>query len=437
MSRVKTFVLDTNVLLHDPHSIYNFDDNNIVIPMAVIEELDNMKTRSDEIGRNARHIIRNLDKLRLKGNLGQGVESERGGIIKILSAHSMEHSTGFNMDKADNRIITVAYSLHAQGERVVFITKDINARIKADALGLKAEDYEKETVNMEELYTGQAEVLVSTEIVDSFYKNDSVTIEGINHFPNQFVVMIDEGNPKHTALGKVNANGEIVHLCDKLGQSWRIKPRNREQRMAFEILNNDDIKFVTLVGQAGTGKTLIALACALQLTLKEKMYDKILVSRPIMPLGRDIGYLPGNKDAKLSNWMQPIFDNLTYLMRGDSLNWQDKSQNKVNELIKENIIELEALTYIRGRTITRHLMIIDEAQNLTPHEIKTVVSRAGDNTKVILTGDPYQIDNPYLDSNSNGLTYSAERLKDEALHGHITLMKSERSELAALAAEKM
>ncbi|MBF0197319.1 MAG: PhoH family protein [Planctomycetes bacterium] len=437
MSKVKTFVLDTNVLLHDPNSLHSFQDNNVVLPMAVIEELDSMKTRSDEIGRNARRVIRDLDNLRDRGKLGDGVRIDEGGIIKIISSKTMEVEIGFSDDKADNRIIRVAYGLHKEGKTVTFITKDINARIKADALGLNAMDFEKEKINFDELYTGFREVEVPRETVDQFYAEDSIKVKDLDVNPNEFIVLRDETNPKHTALSKSRARNELVHLSDKLSRAWHIRPKNREQRMALELLLDDRISFITLVGQAGSGKTLLALAAALELTLRAKNYDKILVSRPIMPLGRDIGYLPGNKDAKLASWMQPIFDNLGLLMRWQTLDWSDKSQKKVDALISDNILELEALTYIRGRTINRHFMIIDEAQNLTPHEIKTIVSRAGDGTKIVLTGDPYQIDNPYLDANSNGLTYAAERLKSQSLHGHVTLRKSERSELAALAAEEL
>ena len=412
-------------------------ENDIVLPMAVIEELDSMKTRSDEVGRNSRRVIRDLDGLRSQGNLGSGVKMKEGGVLKIISCKSMEVDIGFSEDKADNRIIRVAYGLLKMGKKVVFITKDINARIKADALGLEAEDYEREKINVDELYTGYRELIVPKELVDDFYASDCITLKDEEVHPNEFIILKDETNPKHTGLAKAKGTNQLIHLSEKLGTAWHIRPKNREQRMALELLLDDRISFVTLVGKAGSGKTLLALAASLELTLREKNYDKILVSRPIMPLGRDIGYLPGSKDAKLASWMQPIFDNLSFLMRWQSLDWSEKSQKKVDNLFQENIIELEALTYIRGRTISRHFMIIDEAQNLTPHEIKTIVSRAGDGTKIVLTGDPYQIDNPYLDSNSNGLTYSAERLKDEPLHGHVTLRKSERSELAAVAAEKL
>ncbi len=438
MSDPKCFVLDTNVLLHTANAIESFADNNVILPMAVIEELDTFKTRSDEVGRNARQVTRALDSLRSRGNLREGVPNDHGGLVRIVSSRLLHEETGLDVDNADNRIIKVAYALHKQGKTVIFISKDINARIKADALGLEAQDFEKQKVNFDEMYQGYREVLVPTQVVDDFYKLKSYVLENEVVLPNEFIILIDETNPKHTGIGKVQADGKLVHLNDTFAQAWHIKPKNREQRMAFELLLDEKIPLVTLMGKAGTGKTLFALAAALDQTLnRNKTYDKILVSRPIMPLGRDIGYLPGSKDNKLSSWMMPIFDNLEFLMRWHGMGFQDKAQKKVEDLMKENIIELEALTYIRGRTIARHFLIVDEAQNLTPHEIKTIVSRAGEGTKVVLTGDAYQIDNPYLDSSSNGLAYAAEHLKESPLHGHITLEDSERSPLAALAASSL
>ncbi len=438
----KTFVVDTNVLLHNSDSIESFTDNIVVLPMAVIEELDKFKTRNDELGRNARQVIRRIDTLRAAGNLRDGVPLKGGGMLKIMTGKGRIGDTEMNVDVPDNRILRVAYAIHQQSDNktgpVIFVSKDINARLKADALGMEAQDFEQQKINFDELYTGISEALVPTGVVDGFYSNDTVECEGVGHFPNEFVVLKDQANEKHSALGKVLKPGVIGHLCNKFERAWNIKPRSKEQRMAFELLLDPAVQLVTLVGQAGTGKTLLALAAALQSTVRYQQYDRILVSRPIIPLGKDIGYLPGDKDEKLSHWMQPIFDNLTFLLReGNGKNGEEAGsvQDKIDKLFEDDIIDLEALTYIRGRSIPRHYVIVDEAQNLTPHEIKTIVSRAGDNTKMVLTGDPYQIDNPYLDSSSNGLAYATERLKGQAVHGHITLRKSERSTLAAVAAE--
>lgn len=434
----KTFVLDTNVLLHNANSIESFADNTVVLPMAVIEELDKFKTHSDELGRNARTVIRRIDSLRAQGSLREGVPMANNGMLKIITSQSMNVETGLLGHITDNRIIRVAFGLHSNGENVIFVSKDINARLKADALGIEAQDFEKEKVKFDELFTGNSEVIVEGELIDSFYKEENLKAEEMDAFPNEFVLLVDGTNPKHTGLARMGANKELKHLNSRYDHAWNIKPRSKEQRMAFELLLDPSVQLVTLVGQAGTGKTLMALAAGLETTLHNKQYEKILVSRPIIPLGKDIGFLPGDKDQKLTHWMQPIFDNLSYLLQ-DQPNGKSggdqKGEKKIEELQKQHLIELEALTYIRGRSISNQYVVVDEAQNLTPHEIKTIVSRAGEGTKMVLTGDPYQIDNPYLDASSNGLTYAVERLKATPIHGHMTLRKSERSSLAAVAAD--
>ncbi len=436
----KYFVLDTNVLLHNADSVVSFADNTVVLPMSVIEELDKFKSHNDELGRNARRVIRTLDALRAKGNLSEGVGLENGGKLMIYPEKGKCVDPGLDMSVPDNRILAVAYTLLKQGEKVIFVSKDINARLKADALGIGVRDFEKQKVNFDELFTGHRDLTVPTQEVEKFYAKESITVEGFDFVPHEFVMLIDEAYEKHTALAKAVDAKTLVHLNEQYEKVWNIHPRNKEQRMALELLMDKNVELVTMVGQAGTGKTLLALAAALECTLHHKSYDRILVSRPIIPLGKDLGYLPGDKEEKLAHWMQPIFDNLTYLM-GDGKNELEKQEQresvrqKVDRLLVSHIVEMEALTYIRGRSIPRQYVIVDEAQNLTPHEVKTIISRAGEGTKMVLTGDPYQIDNPYLDSSSNGLTYTVERLKGQTLHGHITLQKSERSTLAAIAAD--
>ena len=436
----KTFVLDTNVLLHNAESIECFDDNIVVLPMAVIEELDKFKTHNDELGRNARHVIRSIDALRGVGNLRDGVALASGGTLKILTGTGITVETGLEVNMADNMILCLAYSLSKKGEHVIFVSKDINARLKADALGLQAVDFDKQKVNLDELYLGYSEELVPSDMLDTFFKSELLPAPGVGRYPNEFILLKDKANEKHTALSRVTKPGTLKHLSNLYDHVWNIQARNKEQRLALELLMDPEIMIVTLVGQAGTGKTLLALAAALQATLTNHQYDRILVSRPIIPMGKDIGYLPGAKEEKLSHWMQPIFDNLTYLLRDGNEDVAGKkkkltAQEKTHRLLSENTIGLEALTYIRGRSIPRQYVIVDEAQNLTPHEVKTIISRSGEGTKMVLTGDPYQIDNPYLDASSNGLIYAAERLKEQTIHGHITLKKSERSNLAAIAAE--
>jgi PhoH-like ATPase len=433
----KYFVLDTNVLLHNADSITSFADNIVVLPMSVIEELDRFKSHSDELGRNARRVIRHLDRLRANGRLSEGVPLDNGGVLRIFPEKGHVNDPGLDMEVADNRILAVAYTLLKQNHRVIFVSKDINARLKADALGIGVMDFEKQKVNIDELYSGQREVRLSGKLIDQFYQQGNITLEGLDLFPNEFAVLIDENDEKHTALARATDLDKLTQLQHQMDTVWQIRPRSKEQRMAFELLLDPEVELVTLIGQAGTGKTLLALAAGLECVLGNKRYDRLLVSRPIIPMGKDLGYLPGSKDEKLSHWMQPIFDNLTYLMsegRHDAKESESLRQ-KVEKLLRDHVVELEALTYIRGRSIPRQFVIVDEAQNLTPHEVKTIISRAGEGTKMVLTGDPYQIDNPYLDSSSNGLTYVAERLKVLPLHGHITLKKSERSELAAAAAD--
>jgi PhoH-like ATPase len=431
----KYFVLDTNVLLHNSDSISSFADNTVVLPMTVIEELDKFKSHSDELGRNARKVIRSLDALRSKGRLGEGVKMENGGTLRIYLEKDKILDIGMDLKVPDNRILGVAYTLFKQGQHVFFVSKDINARLKADALGLQVADFEKEKVNIDELFPGHRELRVSSEVIGDYFNNKTLTLAGQELIANEFIMLVNESNEKQTALARaVHGNG-LVHLNSNYEKAWNIQSRNKEQRMALELLMDPSVSVVTLIGQAGTGKTLLALAAGLEMTAKRKQYEKLLVSRPIIPLGKDLGYLPGTKDEKLSLWMQPIFDNLTYLM-GTAINNNNTAsvREKIDKMLKDNELELEALSYIRGRSIPKQYVIVDEAQNLTPHEVKTIISRAGEGTKMVLTGDPYQIDNPYLDSSSNGLTYTVERLKGQAVHGHITLMKSERSTLAGIAA---
>ncbi len=438
----KTFVLDTNVILHTANALESFDDNNVVLPMAVLEELDTFKTQSSELGQNARQAVRRIDALRLSGSLATGVRLPNGGLLRVLASPSTENG-GLQADTADNRIIGLACRLHAQGERVTFVSKDINARVKADALGIRAEDFEREKVNLDEFYTGYAAASVPRETIDRIYAGEAVRCPEISGYPNLFYTLTDKDDPLCLAITRMGADGSIREINHHLADVYNIQARNLEQRLALELLMDPAVSLVTLVGQAGTGKTLLAVAAGLELVLHQHLYDRILVSRPIIPLGKDIGYLPGAKEEKLAHWMEPIFDNLTYLLRDPQPGTPQpvtrkgrtpSVRDRIQQLLDNDVIELEALTYIRGRSISRQFILVDEAQNLTPHEVKTIVSRAGEGSKIVLTGDPYQIDNPYLDAASNGLIYVAERLKAHALHGHVTLTTSERSELAALAA---
>ncbi|MEM8834964.1 MAG: PhoH family protein [Planctomycetota bacterium] len=464
----KTFVLDTNVLLHNPKAIFVFQENNVVIPFTVLEELDNFKSTSDDIGRNARQAIRYLDHMRVRGEITQGVRLGNGtpahpdagvygatGLLRIdIEPH--QRPKALLDDKADNRIISVAFDLKERGERVVFVTKDINSRIKADALDITAEDFENQKVNPDRLYTGWVERSVDGTLIDELYSERMLPLDALpivdvepepfaapdqpEIFPNQFVLLHDQLDESHTAIARRLADTDhLIPVTGPRKPTFGIMARNLQQTMALDLLLNDDIKLVTLIGQAGTGKTLLAVAAGMTKVFHEKHFEKLLVARPIMPMGRDIGYLPGDKDEKLTAWMQPIFDNLSYLLstRGSHLQTPDShtAEQRVRKLMADGQLVLEPLTYIRGRSIPHQFIIVDEAQNLTPHEVKTIVSRVGEGTKIILTGDINQIDNPYLDSSSNGLTYCIDRMRGLPLYGHATLARSERSELASLAAD--
>lgn len=435
---MKSFVLDTNVLLYDPQAIFKFEDNNIVIPITVIEEIDRFKKDMNETGRNARQISRFLDDLRKKGSLSTGIALETGGTLRveIYEEKVMKRlPPELREERGDNRILAVALDVKEKvpANPVIFVTKDTNLRIKADALGLVAEDYESDKVDIEELYSGFTEQETEPGVIDRFYGQGWVEAAR-EYFPNQFITLKDMANPSHSAIGKYDAAKRQVVPIRRLGKEgvWSIHSRNREQTFALDALMDDSIKLVTLVGKAGTGKTLLAIAAGLHKTAEENIYNRLLVSRPVFPMGRDLGFLPGDIEEKLTPWMQPIFDNVELLLSGHESEKRHSKGHK--ELMAMGIMEIEPLTYIRGRSIPNQYLIVDEAQNLTPHEIKTIVTRAGEGTKVVLTGDPYQIDNPYVDSSSNGLTYVVERFKGQTISSHVTMMKGERSDLAELAA---
>lgn len=454
--KTKHFVLDTNVLLHNPSSLFMFADNEVVIPFIVLEELDKFKKQNDDVGRNARQVIRHLDRLRSKGRLADGVKwNGEGGQIRVDFSNE-ERPQWLRSESPDNRIIAVAWALTQKGDPTVFISKDINARLKSDALGIETQDFEAQKVDADRLYSGYIDIRVPKEQIDILYNEKHLDIEQLKPYlveqtddgkereitihGNQFVQLRDMGDDSHTGLAR--RLGDTEHLIPIHGPRkpvFGVIARNVQQTMAMDLLLDDEIKLVTMLGSAGTGKTLLAIAAGMMKTLNEERFDKLLVARPIMPMGRDIGYLPGDKDEKLSAWMQPIFDNLTYLLstRGAGSQHAESqgTDQRINALISSGQLVLEPLTYIRGRSIPNQFMIIDEAQNLTPHEVKTIVSRVGERTKIVLTGDVGQIDNPYLDTSSNGLSYVVERMKGQALVGHVTLARSERSELASLAGQ--
>jgi len=435
-SSKKVFVLDTNVLLHDPMSICHFQEHDIVIPIVVIEEIDTFKKDQTEIGRNARAVSRQLDKLRLTGSLSRGVVMEGGGTLVVdVTPHPLDLGlTTLDKHKADNQILACALAqLKVRKEKVVMVSKDTNLRIKADALGLLAEDYTTDRVAVDELYTGTLVWEVDPVKMDMLFDGGLVPDEDRPLNPNQFVTLVDRSNDAHTALGRFYAADGRIHPLKRVEMPpWGVKPRNREQQFALELLLDDTIQVVTLLGKAGTGKTLLAIAAGLQQVVDEERFNKLLVSRPVMPMGRDLGFLPGDVSEKLRPYMQPIYDNLDFIVAAN-MEQRRRSSMTPGQLEEGGYMSVEPLTYIRGRSIPNQYIIVDEAQNLTPHEVKTILTRAGDGTKIVLTGDPFQIDNPYVDASTNGLSYLAEHFKHLEIAGHVTLVKGERSKMAELA----
>ena len=415
-----------------------FEENDVVIPLVVIEEIDSQKKRQDEVGRSARRVAHHLDDLRKGGKLSEGVPLVAGGRLRVeIQALRSDLPAELDISKPDNQVLAIAAQITRAhpDQRVVLVSKDINVRVKAEALDLAAEDYERDKVvrNTSELYSGVRVVTIDADVMEAFNRDGSLPPPDDDLRPNEFVHFQVPEQHSLSALGRFDLTlRAIVPLAPPARDTWGIQAKNLGQRFALDALMNDDISLVTLTGRAGTGKTLLALAAGLHKVVDEHVYRRLLVTRPVIPMGKDVGYLPGDKDEKLRPWMQPIYDNLEFLM---STMYKDQMVgDMVNRLQDKGLFEVEALTYIRGRSIPQQLIIVDEAQNLTPHEVKTIISRAGEGTKMVLTGDPYQIDHPYLDFSSNGLCYAVEKFKDSPLAAHVTLTKGQRSELAELAA---
>jgi PhoH-like ATPase len=433
----KNYILDTNVLLHDPNSLVSFKDNNVLIPIDVLEEIDRFKREPTELGQNARTVSRTLDALREQGHLSKGVQLKNGGRLRIIiqEKNSNGNANGVHTNgSVDSRIVATALAVQKadSGIPTVLVTKDINLRIRADALGIQAEDYETDRVFLTDLYTGLFERQVAPEKMTQFRSNSELDLESeLKYHPNEYCILTEQGNPKRTALTRVDATGaKLLPIIDCREGVWGIKPRNREQHFAFDALLDERIKLVTLMGKAGTGKTLLAMAAGLKCTVLDREFRRLIVARPTISLGKELGFLPGTLEEKLTPWMQPIHDTLELL--GD-LN-MGHEHRRSHDLIRSGLLAVEALSYIRGRSIANQFMIIDEAQNLTPLEVKTIVTRVGEGTKIVFTGDPYQIDNPYVDSSSNGFNYIVSKFRSEPISAHIELQKGERSELAELAA---
>jgi PhoH-like ATPase len=435
----KAFVLDTNVILHDSTCLQNFKEHDIVIPITVIEELDFFKRGSQIINLNAREFARKLDEITGDAIFNGGISLGKGrGKVRVAISKGINPviRESFREDTPDHRILSTAfdYQLKDKKSRVVIVTKDVNLRMKAKALGILAEDYTTDRIiSIDELYSGKETIEdVEDDLLIQLFQPPynfpaSKMLKKLNGdaFPNKYFVL---RNNSRSALAYLDKDKEYFHRVNK-NLTYGITPRNAEQTFAVDALSNPDIPLVTLTGKAGTGKTLLALASALQ---SKKNYRQIYIARPIVPLSnKDIGFLPGDVQSKLEPYMQPLWDNLKVIQ--DQFSENDKQYAAINTMVKEQKLVIEPLSYIRGRSLQRIFFIVDEAQNLTPHEIKTIITRCGEGTKIVFTGDIYQIDHPYLDSQSNGLTYLIDHFRGEKLYAHINLEKGERSELAELA----
>jgi len=452
----KIYILDTNVLIQDPMAMFTFKGAWVGIPTVVIEECDHLKKEGTDRGRNAREAIRQLDILREKGSLNKGVVLEDGSVIQVLLPSTSSSKIPFSLDKNDNAILQIAYDLKAQGYDIEFISKDLNARVKADALSIHSEDYLNHYVSEEEFYKGWVRIPLSASQLKS--ENPSALLEIIKKYEladNEFVLLENADDPKDFRLFRYRGNLDLKEVAEPT-MPWPLHTRNAQQAMALDLMLDTEVQLITLLGPAGTGKTFLTLLAGLYQILIQTNYEKMLIARPIMPLGKDIGYVPGTIEEKLHAWMLPIYDNMDFIIHEVNMHSQfaeremsygrrkgkGRKQHReiassalapLDELIYQGKVSLEAITYMRGRSIPYQFVLIDEAQNLTPHEIKTLVSRAGEGSKIILAGDPYQIDTPYLDFSNNGLVYTSEKFKGQKIFGSVFLETSERSELSKLA----
>jgi PhoH-like ATPase len=436
----KTYIVDTNVLVHDPQALFKFEDNELIVPIYVLEEIDKFKRDTTERGRNAREVARLFDALREEhGSLAQGIPVNGQGTLRVFAPATRPRlSIALDPSSGDHAIIQTAIDIRdGQPDRpTIFITMDVNLRIRADALGLKTQAYENQSVEPDALETGVRELDVTEAQMGEFFAKGQLTADAESLYPNVCVHLRQDSNNQRSALGRVDVTGKLIRkLLSPREGVMGIRARNKEQSFAMDLLLDNNVRCVTLVGIAGTGKTLLALAAGLSLSVVDGTYSRLLVSRPVIPLGRDLGYLPGDVNEKMGPWMKPIFDNLEYLLIGGGS--RRRGVPDIDALVSGGQIEIEPLAYIRGRSLPQQYVIVDEAQNLTPHEVKTVITRCAEGTKIVLTGDPFQIDNPYVDSATNGLSVVADRLRGEPLVGHVVLRKGERSDLANLAAKRL
>ena len=439
----KNFVLDTSVYLTDADSIFKFDNHDIFIPLKVLEEIDKHKKRQDMVGINARKIIRTLDELRSKGNLQKGIRLDKGkGIVKVMSYESLNNvifPADLDIRIPDHIIIATAQAIRESypKRKTIIVARDINMRVICDSIGIETQDYltEKAVTSSDELYQGFATIAMDDQVIDRFYNGEDIFLEQEDLeetlYTNEYLMMVSNANPKKSALARFEGLHNPLRkvIYDKI-PDWKINARNKEQAFAIDLLMDPAVKIVSLVGRAGSGKTLMAIAAGLQQTIglrEENPYSRLIVSRPVQPMGKDIGFLPGTFEEKMLPWLMPIQDNLQTLL--------GNNKSALEMYVDSGKIEIEALTYIRGRSISNAYIIIDEAQNLTKHEIKTIITRIGEGTKIVLTGDIEQIDNVYVNETTNGLAHAVEKFKEYHLAGHVTFKKGERSDVATLASK--
>ena len=455
----RIYIIDTNVLMHDPEALFAFENAHIGIPITVLEELDQFKNESSERGRNARESIRAIDGLRSRGFLSEGVKLDNGGVLQILLLPEDDKKTRIALDltKEDNRILLVAFHVQQQPNcEVVFVSKDLNMRVKADSLNIQAQDYLVDVTPESELYQGWMRVQVPAGELRK--QSPDVLSELTNEYDfayNEFALLESQNNSENYRIFRYMGNN-IFKPVEHPDFAWPFHARNPQQLMSLNLLMDPSVQLISMIGRAGTGKTFIALLAALHQLLVEDEYEKLLVTRPVVPLGPDIGFLPGDIQEKLHSWMQPVRDNMEFIVNtanmdhGATYDEQPRRRKKgkkprkrgeqpalpnLDQLVDADKISLEAITYMRGRSIPYQFILIDEVQNLTVHEVKTLISRVGEGSKVILTGDPYQIDSPYLDFSSNGLVVATQKFRGQMLFGSVFLEESERSELSRLAGE--
>jgi PhoH-like ATPase len=428
------YILDASILLYDPECIYSYPDAHVIIPISVIEEIDHFKKDFNETGRNARIVVQMLDKIRTKGSFIEGIQLSNGCRLSvfIIEKSDIDLPAFTNLNKSSNRVLAATLLIHKENpDNTYLVTNDINLRVRVSALGIDVVAYEEKRPNLEKFYEGLVTFELGTKPFQSLLTDEKLKVGSAKYYANQ-CIRVEQKNDNRELICRFKSDEQLLVPIQRFPEGiWGIVARNTEQEIALDLLMDPSIHIVILAGKAGTGKTLLALAVALELMLSANLYQKILVSRPIFPMGRDMGYLPGDIEQKMEPWMQPIFDNLEFLAANKES--PDSKTGGYQRLMDMGLVELEPLTYIRGRSIPNRYMIVDEAQNLTPHELKTIVTRAGMGTKLVLTGDPYQIDNPYVDSSTNGLSHVIEKLQEFDLAGHAYLIHGVRSKLAELA----